>query len=222
LRVDASTATPLSSNRFEVTVAATQDQIDVLARRIEHAYRLRRPGWHGQCSTSRVWAAAAGALLRAHEADGDCPPDPELFVAAQPLDPCFADPWRDLAHEAAAEHYGQRVRAIIRSLRAELRDEIRLAERRVANGRPLTQVLTGASHRLSPLGRYIIARRAGRPALADRFRDAAVLQHESCPLYQQASSPLLPADSYPTAVPHESHAWHAAVGPRPHHQIHLN
>ena len=54
-----------------------------------------------------------------------------------------------------------------------------------------------ANNRISPLGYYIAAHRAGMPELADRFAAAAADQHRSCPLYQSASIPFLSADLYP-------------------------
>jgi hypothetical protein len=212
-----------------VTVPATQKTIDALAERIERAYRLRRPGWHGGSTTLRVWAVAAANLLRVHENDPAYPADPELFVVAQPLDSPFADPWRELTQEVAARHYRARVREIIRALRAELQGEIRLAEGRVAAGQPIACVLAAECRRLSPLGRYIVAHRAGRPVLALRFLDGAVEQHRSCPLYLAASAGLLPPGRYPTVVEHDradaqvcDPVATAAARHRPPSQVHLN
>jgi hypothetical protein len=182
-----------------VIVPATQQQIDALADRIERAYRLRRAGWHGNFSTARVWSSAAVVLLRVHEADVDVPPDPELFVASQPLDGCFPDPWRELTQESAALHYRKQVRSIVRALRAEVRREIRTAERCVEAGEPLARVLNDRKRGLSPMGRYIAARRAGRLSLARRYLGAAVEQHRCCPLYRQACAGLIPAEAYPSA-----------------------
>jgi hypothetical protein len=217
--------TTLSSHsRPEVTVLATQSVIDALADRIASAYRLRRPGWHGSCSSPRVWAAAAWTLLQAHRDNPSVPIDPELFVAAQPVDTTYPDPWQELAQAGSARCYLRRVRSIIRGLRRELASEVRLAEDRIGAGQPIARVLCAKSRRLSPLGRYIVARRAGRAALADRFRDGAVAQHHACPLYRQASIGLVPAAVYP--VPDGAPALPAtAPAPakgRPLTQVHLN
>jgi hypothetical protein len=86
---------------------------------------------------------------------------------------------------------------IVRVLRRELAVEVRYAEARVAAGRSVSKVLSVRSRRISPMGCYIVAQRAGRAMLADRFRAAAVEQHAGCPLYRQASQKLLPPELYP-------------------------
>ena len=178
----------------------TQTTIDRLATRIERAYRLRRASWYRGCTTSRVWTTAAAMLLQVHKDDPAIPLDPELYVAVQPDDTSFDDPWIGLIRPEAAARYRRQVRAMVRRLRAELRGEIRSAERRVGRGEELGAVLIGASHRLSPLGCYIVALRAGSDKLAERFRAGAASQHRSCPLYHQASLPLLPPGRYPVNV----------------------
>ena len=85
-------------------------------------------------------------------------------------------------------------------LRAELTREIRHAEGRIGKGQPVANVLLARDRRLSPLGRYLVALRAGRPALAERFLRGAVKQHQACPLYKPAASAFLPDDLYPSAV----------------------
>ncbi len=115
---------------------ATQAELESLALRIERAYALRRPQWHHGCSASRVWGTAAAILYQVHLDDAMVPLDPELFVASQPGHPSFADPWSELTQAASADRYRDSVRLIIRSLRHELRCEVRLAERRVRRGRP--------------------------------------------------------------------------------------
>ena len=189
---------------------ASQAVIDALAERIEAAFHLRRPGWRGACSTARVWEAASARLLEAHEGDPSAPLDPELFVAAQPLDRANPDPWRELTQPSAPDHYRRRVGTIVRQLRAELTAEVRRAEGLIGAGRTIVKVLCSKNQRLSPLSRYIVAQRAGRLALARRFRDDAVVQHQSCPLYRQAWEGLLPAASYPVALDAEPPAsWSA-------------
>jgi hypothetical protein len=206
-----------------VTVLATQSAIDALADRIERAYRLRRPEWHGMCSTHRVWTAAAAVLLNVHAEHPSVPVDPELFVAAQPADATYPDPWRELTQAGAVRRYLRRVESIVRRLRAELAGEVRLAEERIGAGESIGKVLSAGNRRLSPLGRFIVARRAGRVALASRFVDDAVIQHWACPLYRQACADLLSAGSYP--VPDAATETPAAPKPvkgRPRTQVHLN
>jgi hypothetical protein len=82
-------------------------------------------------------------------------------------------------------------------LRAELKREIRLAERLIRRGAGIGEVLNRSSERLSPLGRLFVAKRAGRFDLAERFAAAAAAQHRSCPLYRPASLALIPAEYYP-------------------------
>lgn len=180
----------------EVHVLPSQETIDGLSERIEQAYTRRHPDWTPALTSPGVWAAAASGLLMLHRCVPAMPVDPELFVAVQPRR-AWADPWADLAQEGALRRYRRHVRRIIAQLREEIRDEVRMAERRVRRGSPLTAVLADAGGRLSALGRYVIARRAGQDDLAERLRPEAERQHRSCPLYQQACRPLLPIDAYP-------------------------
>ena len=175
-----------------------QSVIDTLAGRIERAYRVRRLGWHGVCSTPRVWAMAAETLLKLREEDDSLPLDPELYVAAQPCDTSFVNPWSDLTGAEAVARYRQRVTEIVRRLRDELAGEIHHAEERIEQGQSVIKILTTRTRRLSPLGRYIMAYRAGRPSLASRFLQGALEQHRACPLYRQASTVFLPEGIYPT------------------------
>jgi hypothetical protein len=168
-----------------------------LAGRIERAYRLRRSCWYRGCTTSRVWTTAAAILVQLHQDDPTIPLDPELFVAVQPDGTAFDDPWIGLVQPSAARHFRQRVRGMIRGLRTELRGEVRSAERRIGRGEELGTVLLMRSSQMSPLGCFIVAIRAGSDELADCFRVEAMKQHRSCPLYRQASLPLLPAECYP-------------------------
>jgi hypothetical protein len=202
-------------------VLATQDVIEALADRIERAYRLRRPQWHGTCSTPRVWSVAASTLLGAHETDPSLPSDPELFVAAQPEGCPYPDPWSELTQPGSVRRYRKRVREIVRGLRGELTAEVKLAEDRVSSGQTIGRVLLSKTRRISPLARFIVAQRAGRQALANRFRHDAVEQHRSCPLYRQASRTLLPPGAYPVA---ESSRDANAAAPlrRTRTQVHLN
>jgi hypothetical protein len=179
-------------------VLPTHEVLDHLAGRIEQAYALRRPRWLRGCSTSRVWYTAALRLWEAHNGDPvRVPLDPELFVASQPISAPFSDPWTELAHPESARRYRSAVRRIVRQLRAELRRELLAAERSIREGREISGVLGRKNRRLSSLGSYILAQRAGRTDLAGRFAAAAAAQHRSCPLYRTASLAFLPAEYYP-------------------------
>jgi len=178
-------------------VLPTQVVLDRLAGRIEEAYSLRRPDWRGGCSSARVWFSAAERLWQAHAANPEgVPLDAELFVASQPIAVPFANPWSELAQPEAARRYRFQIRRIVRRLRCELNREVGRAERSIRQGRKISDVLK-ADTRISSLGCLIVALRAGRVDLADRFRAAATAQHRSCPLYQRASLALLPGDLYP-------------------------
>jgi hypothetical protein len=179
-------------------VLPTQEVLDQLAARVERAYGLRRPRWWRGCSTSRVWYAAALRLWEAHAADPQhVPLDAELYVASQPIAVPLSDPWTELAQPEAARRYRSAVRRIVRQLRAELRREINLAERLIRRGAGISALFRRKSNRLSPLGCFMVALRAGRPDVAQRFAAAAAAQHRSCPLYRTASLSLIPADFYP-------------------------
>jgi hypothetical protein len=169
-----------------------------MAERIERAYNLRRPRWCRGCSTPRIWFAAALRLWETHAGNPqDVPLDAELYVASQPISAGVADPWSELAEPQAGRRYRLRVRGIVRQLRAELKREVSRAERSIRRGRAIRAVLTLKNEQLSPLGCYLVARRAGRPDLASRFAAAAARQHASCPLYKTASLALVPAELYP-------------------------
>ncbi|HEX8199689.1 MAG TPA: hypothetical protein VF590_04325 [Isosphaeraceae bacterium] len=168
-----------------------------LATRIHRAYQRRRPHWPPIGPDPEVWAVAAAALLQAHREDPRLPLDPELFVAAQPTGPLWADPWGELAQEDAIRRYRGCVERIIGGLRSELRAEVRLIRRRIRRGEAIEAALGRKSHDLSPLGRFIAACRVGRPDLAAPFRAAAAAQHRSCPLYRPACRRLIPAEAYP-------------------------
>jgi hypothetical protein len=178
-------------------VLPTQETIEHLAERIERAYSLRRAGWDGGCSTRRVWAAAALRLWQAHVEDPALPLDSELFVAAQPITGALGDPWQALTQVEAGRRYRLQVRRIVHRLRLELGREVRRAEERLQEGRPLTLTALACDRRLSPLGCYIAAHRMGHAELAQGFALPAAEQHRACPLYRLASLSLLPADRYP-------------------------
>ncbi len=180
-----------------IDVLPTQELIEHLSDRIERAYILRRPQWCRGCSTRRVWSAAALRLWQAHVDDPRLPLDCELYVASQPITSALSDPWSELAQPEAALRYRGRVLWIIRRLRTELKREVRLAERRIQEDEGIRAPALSTNGRLSPLGCYIAAQRAGLTELAERFAAAAAQQHGSCPLYQSASKPLLPAELYP-------------------------
>jgi hypothetical protein len=171
--------------------------IDETAERIRRAYMLRRPPTDFRFVRSGVWTIAATSLLDLHKADPRIPVDPELFVACQAIDAHWADPWQELTGFASARRYRRRVRQIVRRLQAELVQELRRGRARVRKAGNLENALALKSRSISPLGRYILAHKLGRPDLAERFRASASEQHRSCPLYRQACSGLLPGASYP-------------------------
>ena len=125
------------------------------------------------------------------------PLDPELFVASQPIAAPLSDPWTELAHPESARRYRSAVRRIVRRLKAELKRELVAAERCIHKGCELGNVLARENRRLSSLGAYILAQRAGRIDLAEHFASAAAAQHRSCPLYRAASLAFIPAEFYP-------------------------
>jgi hypothetical protein len=174
------------------------ERLDHLAGRIESAYTLRTAHWRRGCSTSRVWHAGAVRLWEAHTGDpSNIPLDPELFVASQPIAIPFSDPWTELAHSEATRRYRMAVRQIVRQLRAELRREVAIAERLIRRGEEINLIVGRKPGRISALGSYILARRAGCEELAGRLAQAAANQHQSCPLYRAASLALIPAEFYP-------------------------
>jgi len=179
----------------------TQDRIDELTTRIEKAYRLRCPQWHGGCSSSRVWAVAVARLLEANHDDPALPVDPELYVASQVLSFPIADPWTELTGTESVRRYRDRINTIVRGLHAELSGEVRIAERRITAGQTVAQVLGAKTGRISPLGRYVVAIRASRERLAKKFLEAARKQIEACPLYREAFLGLISAADFP--VPEE-------------------
>ena len=75
---------------------------------------------------------------------------------------------------------------IIEVLSSGLKKEVRLAEQAIRKGKDISNVLKIKPGRLSHLGCYIVARRAGRVDLAVRFADAANEQRRFCPLYRTA------------------------------------
>jgi hypothetical protein len=136
-------------------------------------------------------------LWQTHERNSQLPLDPELFVASQPVADLFADPWKTLAGVDAGLRYETNIRRIVRRLRGELKREIRRAEVILREGRGLSRLLRVRDPRLSPLGLFITAHRAGRPDLAGPLRRGVLAQHRSCPLYRPATVGLLPVELYP-------------------------
>jgi hypothetical protein len=171
--------------------------IELVADRIERAYLRRHPEGKTSAWDARIWAVAARALLESSRRDSRLPLDPELFVAAQGHAPGPADPWHDLAPAAALRRYRQRVGRLVRGLRRELRAELSRARRALKAGHCLDEVVARRPRWLSPLGRYILAYRAGRDDLLERLRDGARDQHDACPLYRLACRPILPPSIYP-------------------------
>jgi hypothetical protein len=192
----------------------SQVVVDQLSSRIEQAYGLRRPDWQGVCSTARVWNAAAERLWAAHAADPlRVPLDAELFVASQPIAAHFADPWSELTQPESARRYRSTLRRIVRRLRGELKREVNRAERLIGRGRDIRELLE-TSRRISPLGCFIVAVRAGRAELAVRFVTAAGAQHRACPLFREASDALLATDLYPAEPQFAPDAPEADLSPR--------
>jgi hypothetical protein len=177
----------------------TQELIDRLAGRIENAYSLRRSRWRLGCSTPRVWDAAAHRLWQVHARNPDqVPLDPELYVASQSISGQFSDPWSELAGPKAGQRYRSQVLRIIEDLRSGMKREVRLAERAIQKGLEIRSVLKVKQGRLSHLGCYIVATRAGRVDLAAHFAASAIEQIRFCPLYRAACRALIPGDLYPS------------------------
>jgi hypothetical protein len=200
-------------------VLVKQALIEALAERIERAYRRRRSVWLRAGSSAGVWSTAAALLVELHQHDPTLPLDPELFVAVQSSGLASDDPWMGLTQPSSARCYRSRVHTMIRSLRAELRAEVRWAERRIARGESLDNVLSRGKKRISALSSFIIAIRSGNLARAAKFRCDAVLQHRSCPLYRPASAQLLPPDLYPVrerSIDEELVAMTRQLAPLPH------
>ena len=180
----------------------THEQLSQLAARIEKAYLLRRSRWRGGCSTSRLWDRAALRLCEAHALDpARIPLDAELYVASQPISECLSDPWTEIAHPDASKRYRAAVLQIIRQLRSELKREVQSAERAIRRGRDIGSILNDEQSVLSPLGSYILARRARRDDLAELFEVEAAAQHRACPLYRAATLSICPAEYYPKETP---------------------
>jgi hypothetical protein len=177
-------------------VLPSREMIASLAERIEQAFSRRYPDWTTVRTSSGVWEASAAGLMMLNRNFPSVPLDPELFVKVQ-RQRKWADPWVDLVQESAFRRYRRQVRRIISHLRSEIKDEVRSAERRLRSGTLLPEVLSDSSGRISALGRYVIARRAGQDELAERLRPEAERQHRSCPLYRQACRFLLPDNTYP-------------------------
>lgn len=169
---------------------------EMIAERLERAYRLRRPNRRIPPASVRVWEAVAATLVELHQGDPSLPLDPEFYVAMQVSGRRLARPWA-LTRAEAVRRYRRGIRRLVRSLRRELRTEVRRAEVELEAGRSVASVVLGQDRRFSSLGRYIVARRAGRIDLAERFRAAAQDQHRAAPLYRAACRGLIPASAYP-------------------------
>ena len=180
---------------------SSQDDIDLIAGRIERAYRRRYPRWHAVGLTPGIWQSAASRLLEASAERPRTPIDPELYVAVQPGSGITPNPWADLTQKRSLQRYLRLLRRIIGQLRKELKAEVRRAETEFLRGTSLEDVLAEEGCRITPLTRYILAYRAGRHDLSMAHRAAAENQDRSCPLYRQASRSLLPGHAYPSADP---------------------
>jgi hypothetical protein len=89
------------------------------------------------------------------------------------------------------------VRRIVRQLVRELKREVCCAERLIRRGRELGAVLNPTDGRLSALGCFIVAQRAGRVDVAIRYASATAAQYRACPLYRQATAALIPGNFDP-------------------------
>jgi hypothetical protein len=175
-----------------------RDTIANLAERIERAYRLRHsPTYQHRPEDDRVFVGAAAVLIRLHQLDSTMPLDPELFVASQTVTSAHPNPERDLIRPEAFERFRLRVRRIIRGLHKELAQELKWLQAQLEMGLTLEQALALPTTRMTPMGRYIAAHRAGCLDLAETFRQDAHRQHLACPLYRHACTPFLPKGSYP-------------------------
>lgn len=181
----------------EVNVLLTPRAIEQLSDRIERSYLRRHPELRQAGLDPRLWSSAAAILLDIHTREQWVPLDPELFVACQPFADGPSDPWHELTRLAAARNYVVRLRKMVRSLRRELRSEIRRAEVAIEKGELAEVVLLGPFKGSSPLGRYLVACRLNLPDLAERFREPARAQHFASPLYRKAAEGLAPGDPYP-------------------------
>ena len=122
---------------------------------------------------------------------------PSCLSRRSPFRPLLPTPGPSWPSPKRPGDTGLVVRRIVRRLGSELRREVRRAERSIRQGGEMSAVLGAQDGRLSPLGCFIVAQRAGRVELVDRFAAAAAAQHRSCPLYRSASLALIPADFYP-------------------------
>lgn len=173
--------------------------VERIAERIERAYRRRHVERYRGGEHSGVWGVVANTLVDLHRADPSLPLDPELFVAAQRRNTLWADPWQDLAAASSVRRYRRTVRKIVRQLREEIRGELRHATALKRRKGSLETIVCSRSTALSPLGRYILAHREGRPDLAEQVRSDACDQHWSCPLYRRACAAWIPPGAYPVS-----------------------
>ncbi len=203
----------------QIQVLVTLQAARGLADRIRRAYLRRRPDWRPTESDAGLWAAAASMLAQAHQEDPRVPLDPELFVAAQPAHSAIADAWGELTQRSSIRRYRRRVFNIVRQLRRELLVEIRQAEQRVGRGEALERVLRTRRRTLSPLGRLIVAARAGRPDLGYPHRDPAREQHRCCPLYRLACRGLLEPHTYPGPDDADSGPPEVRIEPLPYYRL---
>ncbi len=170
----------------------TRHAIEQIESRIERAYLHHFPSWSLAGLDPRLWSAAAALLTDAHRLQPWVPVDPELFVACQIRQADASDPWRTLTHASARQRYIDSLRRIVRSLRRELRGELRRIELAARLGQPLQALLLAPSRRLSPLGRYLGALHFDRTDLAAELELEARGQFQTCALYGKALEDLVP------------------------------
>ena len=177
----------------------TQELLLEYSLRLEKAFARKYPNWSPIGLSGFVWESAAARLLEASHRRPEVPVDPELFVMSQPKNEITPDPWVELTQEGSLRFYLRSLRRIVRLLRREIKSEVRRAESRLRLGSTIDSILADSGPKLSPLSRYILARRAGRVDLSLKSLDAALSQHRSCPLYRIAARSLLPGQAYPSA-----------------------
>ncbi len=175
----------------------SQEMVRKIALRIERAYCRKYSYWFSATVAQGVWEFAANRLLESCSDKLSLPIDPEFYVAVQKRSRFIPDPWVELTQERSLIRYRKAMKKIIVKLRRELTEEVTRGECRLLRGVDLDVVLQTEGSRISPLSRYILARRAGRIDLSIVHHAAALSQHRSCPLYRLAARSLLQGHEYP-------------------------
>ena len=181
----------------------TSRELGKIVQRLETAFQVRYPQFTRVAIDSRLWEILVVDLLEAHRKSRWLPIDPELFIACQTARENLLDPWSQLSPTVAIRAYCVQVRKIIRSLRAELRKELRTLARADRSG-TLSKIYEHESRSVSSLAKHLYAIREELVGYAEKYRLPAYRQHLGCPLYAEAAKPLLPGSVYPflPVVPH--------------------